>query len=47
MAATVQSMGDYESCKALMERLGLSIYTIHMLRRNAHKELNKAYGCSA
>jgi len=47
MAATVQSMGAYESCKTLVERLGLSKYTIHMLRRNAHKELNKVYGCPA
>jgi hypothetical protein len=47
MAATVQSMAAYESCKTLVERLGLSKYTIHMLRRNAHKELNKAYGCPA
>jgi hypothetical protein len=47
MAATVQSMAAYESCKTLVERLGLSKYTIHMLRRNAHKELNKVYGCTA
>ena len=47
MAATVQSMGAYESCKTLVERLGLPQSTIHMLRRNAHKALNKAYGCSA
>jgi hypothetical protein len=47
MAATVQSMAAYESCKTLVERLGLSKYTIHMLRRNAHKELNKVYGCPA
>ncbi|MBK9748506.1 MAG: hypothetical protein IPO91_17265 [Chloroflexi bacterium] len=47
MAATVQSMGAYESCKTLVERLGLSKYTIHMLRRNAHKELSKVYGCPA
>jgi hypothetical protein len=47
MAATVRSMAAYESCKTLVERLGLSKYTIHMLRRNAHKELNKVYGCSA
>lgn len=47
MAATVQSMAAYESCKTLVERLGLSKYTIHMLRRNAHKELNKIYGCPA
>jgi hypothetical protein len=45
MAATVQSMAAYESCKTLVERLRLSKYTIHMLRRNAHKELNKVYGC--
>jgi len=47
MVATVQSMAAYESCKTLVERLGLSKYTIHMLRRNAHKELNKIYGCPA
>ncbi len=47
MAATVRSMAAYESCKTLVERLGLSKYTIHMLRRNAHKELNKVYGCPA
>lgn len=47
MAAAVQSMAAYESCKTLTERLGLSKYTIHMLRRNAHKELNKVYGCPA
>lgn len=47
MAATVQSMAAYESCKTLVERLELSKYTIHMLRRNAHKELNKVYGCPA
>jgi hypothetical protein len=47
MAVTVQSMAAYESCKTLVERLGLSKYTIHMLRRNAHKELNKVYGCTA
>jgi DNA-directed RNA polymerase specialized sigma24 family protein len=46
MAGTVQSMGAYESCKTLVERLGLSKYTIHMLRRNAHKELNRVYGCA-
>jgi len=41
--ATVRSIAAYESCKTLTERLGLSKYTIHMLRRNAHKELNKVY----
>lgn len=46
MAVTVQSMAAYESCKTLIERLGLSKYTIHMLRRNAHKDLNKVYRCS-
>jgi hypothetical protein len=46
MAATVRSMAAYESCKTLVEQLGLSKYTIHMLRRNAHKELNKIYGCA-
>ena len=45
MATTVQSMAAHESCKTLCERLGLPQYTIHMLRRNAHKELNKVYGC--
>ncbi|MBL8166167.1 MAG: hypothetical protein JNJ61_29560 [Anaerolineae bacterium] len=47
MAATVQSMAAYESSKTLVDRLGLPKYTIHMLRRNAHKELNKVYGCTA
>lgn len=37
------SMGAYKSCKTLTDRLGLSKYTFHMLRRNAHKELNKVY----
>ena len=43
----VMLAGAYESCKTLVDRLGLSKYTIHMLRRNAHKELNKVYGCTA
>lgn len=45
MAATVQSLAAYESCQTLCQRLGLPKTTIHMLRRNAHRELNWAYGC--
>jgi hypothetical protein len=45
MATTLKSLAAHESCKALVKRLGLPKTTIHMLRRNAHKELNKVYGC--
>lgn len=47
MATTLKSLAAHESCKALVERLGLPKTTIHMLRRNAHVALNEAYGCTA
>lgn len=47
MAVTLKSMAAHESCKALVERLGLPKTTIHMLRRNAHIALKQAYGCTA
>jgi hypothetical protein len=47
MAATVQSLAAYESCQTLCQRLGLPKTTIHMLRRNAHRDLNRAYGCAS
>lgn len=43
MAVTVRSMAAYESCKILCQKLRLSMCYIHMLRRNAHRELNRAY----
>lgn len=47
MVTTLQSMAAYESCQTLTERLGLPKSHIHYLRRIAHRELNKVYGCSA
>jgi hypothetical protein len=47
MAVTLKSMAAHESCKALVERLGLPKTTIHMLRRNAHIALKEVYGCTA
>ena len=47
MAATLKSLTAHESCKVLVERLGLPKTTIHMLRRNAHIALKEAYGCTA
>jgi hypothetical protein len=47
MAATLKSLAAHESCKALVERLGLPKTTIHMLRRNAHVALREVYGCTA
>jgi len=47
MAATLKSLAAHESCKTLVERLGLPKTTIHMLRRNAHIALKEAYGCTA
>jgi hypothetical protein len=47
MAATLKSLAVHESCKALVERLGLPKTTIHMLRRSAHSALKEAYGCTA
>lgn len=47
MVATLRSMAAHESCKVLVERLGLPKTTIHMLRRNAYIALKAAYGCTA
>lgn len=47
MVTTLQSMAAWESCKTLSERLGLPKSHIHYLRRIAHRELNKVYGCAA
>ena len=47
MAATVQSMAAYESCKMLMQRLQLPKSHVQYLRLIAHRELNKIYRCAA
>lgn len=47
MVATLKSMSHYESTETLRERLDLPKSHVHYLRRTAHKELNKAYGCPA
>src|SRR5690606_3853293 len=47
MAATVRGLVENESTKAMMEKLGLPKTHVHYLRRKAHEELNRAYGCIA
>lgn len=47
MAETLRSLSQYESAKTLMERLELPKSHVHYLRRMAHQELNRAYGCPA
>ena len=47
MAATLRGLADNESTKALMDQLDLPKTHVHYLRRKAHQELNRAYGCIA
>lgn len=47
MAATLRGLAENASSKALMDQLDLPKSHVHYLRRRAHDELNRAYGCIA
>lgn len=45
MTVTLLALAEHGSSKSLMEQLELPKSHVHYLRRTAHQELNKAYGC--
>jgi hypothetical protein len=47
MAVTLRALAEHESTKAIMDQLDLPKSHVHYLRRRAHQELNRAYGCIA
>ncbi len=45
MAVTIEALAENASTKAIIEKLALPQSHVHYLRRTAHQELNRAYGC--
>ncbi|MAS36108.1 MAG: hypothetical protein CL610_19030 [Anaerolineaceae bacterium] len=47
MAVALRGLAKNESTQAMMDQLDLPKTHVHYLRRKAHQELNRAYGCIA
>lgn len=45
MSTTLRHLAERKNTRALMERLDIPKTHAHYLRRMAHQELNRAYGC--